>query len=122
MAEITRKMSSNITFVDQQKINNILTKVNDLNGSINTLKTKISNNEDIPDSYFENVLTQLESCYQLIIVNVIEVPVDNPEIQNLMDLINDIPAFSVDFLNNWSKVKANADNVGSRCACSSFYS
>jgi hypothetical protein len=61
MAEITRKMSGNITFVDKQKINYIVTKVSDLKGSINTLKGKISNNEDIAHSYFENVLTQLEA-------------------------------------------------------------
>jgi outer membrane murein-binding lipoprotein Lpp len=49
MAEITRKMSGNITFVDKQKINDIVTKVSDLKGSINTLKGKITNNEDIAD-------------------------------------------------------------------------
>jgi hypothetical protein len=91
MSEIARKMSGYITFVDKQKVNDILSKVGDLKGSINTLKGKISNNEDIADSYFENVLTQLESCYQLIMVNVIEVPAENPEIQNLKDMINDIP-------------------------------
>jgi hypothetical protein len=111
MAEITRKMSGNITFVDKQKINDIVTKVNDLKGSINTLKTKISNNKNIGDSYFENVLTQLESCYQLIMVNVIEVPVDNSEIQNLKDIINDIPAFPAGFLDNWSSARANANKV-----------
>jgi hypothetical protein len=104
-------MSGNIIFVDKQKINYILTKANDFKGSINTLKTKINNNENIVYSYFENVLTQLESCYQLIIVNVIEVPVDNPEIQNLKDMINAIPAFPADFLDNWSKVKTNADKL-----------
>jgi hypothetical protein len=52
MAEITRKVSDNITFVDKQKINDILTKVNDLIGSINTWNGKISNNKDIADLYF----------------------------------------------------------------------
>jgi hypothetical protein len=73
------------------------------------LKTKISNNEDIVDSYFEKALTVLESCYQLIVGNGIEVPDENPEIQTLKDMINDIPKFPYDFLNNWSSVKANAD-------------
>jgi hypothetical protein len=111
MAEITRKMSGNITFIDKQKINDIVTKVGDLKGSINTLKGKISNNEDIADLYFENVLTQLESCYQVIMVNFIEVPVDNPEIQNWKNLINGIPLFPAGFADNWPKIKANADKV-----------
>jgi hypothetical protein len=111
MAEITRKMSGNISFVDKQKVTDILSKVSDLKGSINTLKTKISNNEDIADSYFENVLTELENCYQLIMVNVIEVPEENPEIQTLKNMIDEIPKFPADFLDNWSSVKANADKV-----------
>jgi hypothetical protein len=74
-------MSGNITFVDQQKINMIVWKIVDLKNSINALKTKITNYKDIADFYFENVLTQLESFNQLITTNVIEVPVDNPEIQ-----------------------------------------
>jgi archaellum component FlaC len=63
-----------------KKINEILNKIADLKNSINTLKTKISNNEDIANSYFENVLTQLENCYLLIMVNVIEIPVYNSDI------------------------------------------
>jgi hypothetical protein len=51
-----------------------------LKNGINTLKTKITNNEVIADSYFENILTQLESCYQFIMVNIIEVLADNQEI------------------------------------------
>jgi hypothetical protein len=111
MAEITRKMSGNITFVDKQKVTDILSKVSALKGSINTLKGKITNNEDIADSYFENVLIELENCYQLIMANVIEVPEENPEIQTLKDMIDEIPKFPADFLNNWSSVKANADKV-----------
>jgi hypothetical protein len=75
------------------------------------LKCKISNYEDIADSYFEKVLTELESCYQLIMVNVIEVPEENPEIQTLKDMIDEIPKFPADFLDNWSSVKENADKV-----------
>jgi hypothetical protein len=63
-------MSGNITFVDQQNITDIVSKVADLKTSINTLKSKITNNEAISDSYFENVLTQLESYYQFIMTNV----------------------------------------------------
>jgi hypothetical protein len=33
-------------------------------------------------------------------VNIIEVPAENPEIQNLKDLIDDIPKFPADFLDN----------------------
>jgi uncharacterized protein YlbG (UPF0298 family) len=84
MAEISRKMSYNIIFVDQQKINNIIAKVTDLKNSISTLKTKIINNQEIADSYFENVLTQLESCYQFIIINVIEVHSDSSESRGSM--------------------------------------
>jgi hypothetical protein len=111
MAEITRKMSGKITFVDKGKVTDILAKVADLKGSISTLKSKITNNEDIADSYFEKVLTELENCYQLIMANVIEVPEENPEIQNLRDMIDGIPKFPDDFLDNWSSVKANADKV-----------
>jgi hypothetical protein len=35
----------------------------------------------------------------------------NPEIQTLKDMIDDIPKFPADFLNNWSSVKANADKL-----------
>jgi hypothetical protein len=49
MAEISRKMSGNITSVDQNKIDDIMGKLTD--------------NEHIADSYFQNDLTQLESRY-----------------------------------------------------------
>jgi hypothetical protein len=39
IAEISRKMSNNITFVDQDKINDIMGKVTDLKTSISTLKS-----------------------------------------------------------------------------------
>jgi hypothetical protein len=60
----------------KKKINDIVSKVIDLKISINPLKNKIINEEDIADSYFKNILTQLESCYQLKLANVIEGPVD----------------------------------------------
>jgi archaellum component FlaC len=105
MAEISRKMSGNITFVDQNKIDYIMGKVTDLKASMGTLKSKITNNEDIADSYFENVLNQLEDCYQFIMTNVIEVhsgssgsgrtacQLDNSEIEYLKALVQAIPAF-----------------------------
>jgi hypothetical protein len=84
-----------------------------LKNGINTLQTKITNKEDIADSYFKNILTQLESCYQLIMVNIIEVPVDNLEIQNLKVLINVIPSFPTGFFIDWLTVKLNSAKVTS---------
>jgi archaellum component FlaC len=110
MAEISRKMSGNITFVDQNKIDDIMSKVSDLKTSMNTLKSKITNNEDIADSYFENVLNHLEDCYQLIMTNVIEVnsgssksgeivcQLDTSEIEYLKALVQAIPTFPERFV------------------------
>jgi hypothetical protein len=123
MDEISRKMSGNITFVDQQKITDIVGKVTDLITSINTLKSKITNNEGIADSYFENVLTQLESCYQFIMTNVIEVysgssgsgrstcELGTSEIEYLKALIDAIPSFPEGFVTEWPTVKANSDKI-----------
>jgi hypothetical protein len=113
MAEILRKMSGNITFVDEEKTTDIVGKVTDLKTSINTLKSKITNNEDIADSYFENVLTQLENCYQLIMTNVIQVhsgssgsggttcQLDTTEIEYLKALVLAIPSFPEGFVSEW---------------------
>jgi hypothetical protein len=105
MDEITRKISSNITFVNQQRINDIINKNTSLKNYINVLKTKITNNQEITYCYFENILTQLKNCYQLIVANDIEAPVGNPKIQNLKDLIDAIPAFPVRFFTDWPCVK-----------------
>jgi hypothetical protein len=90
---------------------------------MNPLKSKITNNEDIADSYFENVLTQLESCYKFIMTNVIEVhsgssrsggttcQLDTTEIEYLKALVFAIPSFPEGFVNEWSIVKANSDKV-----------
>jgi archaellum component FlaC len=125
MAEISRKMSGNITFVDQNKVDDIMDKVADLKASMNTLKSKITNNEDIADSYFENVLNHLEDCYQLIMTNVIEVrsdssgsgetvcQLDTSEIEYLKALVQAIPAFPFPegFATDWSTVKSNSAKV-----------
>jgi hypothetical protein len=121
MVEISRKMSGNITFVDQNKIDDIMSKVIDLKTSMSTLKSKITNNEDIADSYFENVLNHLEDCYQLIMTNVIEVhsdssgsggivcQLDTSEIEYIKDLVQAIPAFPEGFVSGLPTVKANSD-------------
>jgi uncharacterized protein YkvS len=116
-------MCGNITFVDQQKINDIVGKVIDLKTSISTLKSKITNNEVIVDYYFENDLTQLESFYQFIMTNVIEVhsgssgsggstcQLDTSENEYLKALILVIPSFPEGFVTEWPTVKANSDKV-----------
>jgi hypothetical protein len=81
--------------------------VTDLKNSINALKTKITHTR----FYFENVLSQLESCYVLIMAIFIEFQVDNLEIQNCKDMINAIPAFPAGFLNDWPLHRANANKV-----------
>jgi hypothetical protein len=123
MAEISRKMSRNITFVDQNKIDDIMSKATDLKASMGTVKSKITNNEDIADSYFENVLNHLEDCYQLIMTNVIEVysgssgsggtacQLDTSEIEYLKALVQAIPAFPEGFVSQRPTVKANADKI-----------
>jgi hypothetical protein len=131
MAEISRKMSCNITFVDQVKINDIMDKVTDFKTSISTLKNKITNFEDLADSCFENVLNQLESCYQFIMTNVIEVHsgssrsggtacrLDTSEIEYLKLLFLAIPSFPDTLSNaNWTSTYNAAAKIPSALSSS----